>query len=470
MTQFSEQEFQEPLTEERCRQWLVSRVFRFRPADYSQKYPKWPGMVGLEIEMLPFALGRKEVIPLNGASGSHGILREAAEPGWTPEFVDGDSSKGLLRIKLDENDQITFEPGGQIEFSSKPYPCLSDALDRMSLIQNKLENIFSPHGVYLAQSGIHPWQSPDSIGLQMKKARYQAMNEFFSNLGEFGPRMMRQTCTVQVNLDFGDSEGTLAKRFLVSHLIAPLATAMFANSPFCDGKDTGFSSYRARIWQGLDHSRTGFPKLEQVAAHMTLESCVTSYLDFLLDARVVFIEGANHKVMDGSLTLRDWIGNPVDGISPTLKDFETHLSLHFPEVRPRGFLELRSVDCMPRYFQELPAIFYASLLYDEKALDASLELMLPNLGKLTELLKKSAYGLKDDLLFDLTYKIGKLVLEGFERLPPCFQGKGSLDKLNTYMELFLSRRKTPADYLRPLLQGGGGLEVFRKLDDQWQSN
>ena len=468
MREFSAADENRPLTMDLCREWLVSKIFRFRPEDYTEKFPKWPGMVGLEVEMLPFSFASQKIVPLYGKGSSSEILLSEKGASWDFEYIDDAPQKGLLRVKLGEGDQITFEPGGQIEFSSKPYPCLSDALLRTQLIQEKLTALFKQHGVSLSQSGINPWQTVDDIGLQMTKSRYRAMNDFFLKIGPYGPRMMRQTCTVQVNLDFGSDETTLAKRYLCANLLSPVATALFANSPFYDGKSSEYSSYRARVWQGLDDSRTGFPDLSLVASKLTLNSCVSVYLDFLLSARLVFIEKASYKVQDSKVRFKDWLNGPIDGVSPTLKDFDTHLSLHFPEVRPRGFLELRSVDCTPSYWQEIPAIFYTALLYDEKCLDASLDILLPKLGGLKDLLVQSAYGLRNDELYEMTGKLVDLVVEGFSRLPPCFQGEGSLKKLMRYMELYPKRRKTPADDLRPLLAGGGGIEIFSELENRWR--
>ena len=141
-----------------------------------------------------------------------------------------------MGIKLDQDDNISFEPGGQLEFSSRPYHCLSEAISRTLYIQSLLDReLLDVGGVTLTQIGINPWHSVDDIGLQMKKPRYLAMNEFFSKISAFGPKMMRQTCTVQVNLDFGRDETTMAKRFLASMLMAPISGAIFIYSAFENG-------------------------------------------------------------------------------------------------------------------------------------------------------------------------------------------------------------------------------------------
>jgi glutamate--cysteine ligase len=220
---------------------------------------------------------------------------------------------------------------------------------------------------------MNPWQTVDEIGLQMRKPRYQSMDKHFTKIGPYGRRMMRQTCGMQVNLDFGGTETILAKRYLVANLMSPAATAAFTYSPIVDRKKTDCLSFRAKTWQHLDPTRTGFPKLERIAKELSKEACVQSYLDHVLAAKVVFVESLNHEVPEPSITFADWIKHGYKGVTPTMVDFDTHLSLHFPEVRAKGFLELRSIDCQSRLWQTVPASLCTSLLYDEANLDAALD-------------------------------------------------------------------------------------------------
>ena len=226
-----------PFTAEDCRDYLESRTFRLRPSEYSDKYPKWPGAVGIEIEMLPVFSSplagteprKPGIVPLQGPTNSLASwLRDlAAQRHWECVRDEKYDPENLLMVRMDEGDNLSFEPGGQLEFSSRPYPCLIEAAARTREVQAVLDGHLQRHGVELVQIGLNPWHSVDQIGLQMTKPRYRAMDKYFSAIGPYGQQMMRQTCTVQVNLDFGADEATLAKRYLASQLIAPFAAGMF---------------------------------------------------------------------------------------------------------------------------------------------------------------------------------------------------------------------------------------------------
>ena len=162
-----------------------------------------------------------------------GSLVEALEPlaslrsDWVFEYS-GEINPLLMAVKFEQQDQLTFEPGGQIEISSKPYPCLDDASVRIKSMLAFLREHFSSKGITLWPSGVNPWYTTESLPLQMTKPRYLAMDRYFNQVGAYGSQMMRLTSTVQVNLDFGEHQDTMAKRYLVANLLAPISTAIFA--------------------------------------------------------------------------------------------------------------------------------------------------------------------------------------------------------------------------------------------------
>jgi glutamate--cysteine ligase len=465
-----------PLTRDACRRHLVESTFRLRPSDWTVRYPKWPGATGLEIEMLPVFAGQHgqpKSVPLQGGSDAlAGWLRSLASemPGWTTEnFPESDV---LASVTMDEGDKLTFEPGGQLEFSSVPYPCLADASRRMTKVQMILDRALAERGVELVQLGVNPWHTVEGIGLQMQKPRYRAMNAYFAAVGPWGQRMMRQTCTVQVNLDFGADEQTMARRFLAAQLIAPIAGATFANSGFVDGSRADVRAFRPLIWLGLDGTRTGIPAgLDRVSREWSRESCVAVYEDFLMSSRVVFIESLGFKVPPQPLTWSEWLDTPFEGVSPTQKDLETQLSLLFPEVRARGFLELRSVDCQARAWQIVPAAWWTGLLYDAKSLSAVLDLLIPSMGQLGELMREVPRGLGSPRIASLAPKVMQLAIEGFSRLAPCFQGEGSRAALELFARHFTSRLRSPVDDLidaaRSEPSQGLGLAVLRRVETGW---
>lgn len=472
------------ITLEDCRLHIENKIFSFSPKDYKAKYPKWPGSVGLEVEMLPLRLNKNETVPgkpelvdLQGSrqSLSAMIQKLADEHNWPyKEEIDGDSNKLLLLVNMDHEDNLSFEPGGQLEFSSKPYPCLQDAIKRMHFVQNLLNDKLAQSDISLIQLGCNPWYETTETKLQMPKNRYRAMDTYFTQIGPWGRRMMRLTCTIQVCLDFGEDEKTMAKRFLGSQLIAPFAGAIFAYSPFTDAKPSPFLGYRTKIWQHLDKSRTGYPpNLQSIYENLNKESCVESYLEFLLNSNVVFVESLNYMVPSTPITFGEWLENPIDGVSPTQQDLETHLSLLFPEVRPRNFLELRSVDSQSVVWQSVPASFYTGLLYDDKNLDTIIEMLHPYIDQLPTLQGKAVNGLQDDFIFETSIKIMEMAISGFSSLPSCFLGEEIKETLDIYYKHFTKNRKTPADDLLELYYNSDPNEVsvslYRSLEDSWRS-
>ncbi len=442
---------QDLITASGCFEYIQEKVFPLRSADYCVKYPQWPGQVGIEIEMLPLrkaslTQAKPSTVALFGSNSLATYLgsMQKEHKDWRYNVLPEEPDH-LLNIQLEDADQISFEPGGQLEFSTRPYPCLLEAAKRVSQVQAWLDKAAEQAGIRIFQIGMNPWLSVDEIGLQMTKPRYKAMDRFFTADGPDGRRMMRQTCTIQVNLDFGGSEEMLAKRYLASNLVAPLATAIFANSPFLEGQPTGLKTNRGAVWQKMDPTRTGFTQLDEVVRRLNRRACVDAYLEKVMQGRVVFVEKLNYKAIETKLSFRDWVEHGVEGVRPTLKDFQTHLSLMFPEVRARGFIELRSVDCQHRFWQMVPSAFYTGLLYDDTSLNALLDLLLPLRPDLFKHWKLSLQGLDDPKMATLAQKVSRLAMDGFARLPQCFQDPESPKLFEKFYETFTERGLTPAD-------------------------
>lgn len=465
------------MTAETSRMWLEEKTFRLQPETYKAANPGWPGAVGLEIEMLPLFLrgnDRPATVPLQGEKNCLAAwLRDLArDRDWTTKITHDHGQDFLLNVFLDRDDNLSFEPGGQLEFSSRPYACLSQATARTIEIQKILDTELAKRGnVKLTQVGLNPWHSVEEIGLQMQKSRYLAMNEFFSGISPYGPRMMRQTCTVQVNLDFGPDQTTMAKRYLASLLLAPFSGAIFNYSAFSSQQPVGMTGLRSKIWRHMDPSRTGVPSLKHLSRSLTKASCVETYYEFLMNARVVFVTGLNYRVMHKPTTWAQWIESGIDGIWPTSDDFETHLSLLFPEVRARGFLELRSVDCQSRAWQFVPAAWWTGLLYDAKACDDVIEMLLPFESRMTELLDAAAQGLEHPVLREYAQKLIMLAADGLSRLPSCYFGEGALQTLHGFAEHFTLRGRVPSHDLLDEFQRQGTLtyECFERVEAQWQA-
>lgn len=441
-------------------------------------------LVGLEIEKFAFHTTtnkQPKLAPLTGKKGIFELLTHLEgdkEAIWQID-PDGESKPAksqriLLKLKLKGEGIITFEPGGQIEISTNPKECVFSALNGLSTIQGHLDQAFDRAEIKLCQLGINPWHKVDEIGLRLTKPRYQAMDQYFSQIGEFGRRMMRQTCTIQVNLDFGDSEETLVKRFLLANLLAPFGTAIFANSPICDSKVTGYLSFRGRSWYGLDPSRTGFCNLKGIVRGFNKASCVKEYLKSVLAGKIIFIAALDSRhPIPKKITFDDWLKEPIYNVKPTLTDFKNHLSLYFPEVRARGFLELRSVDCQNKKWQAIPALFYPSLLYDSRNLDEALELLLPQIDNIETLLQKSFYGLKDQELSSLANRLMVMALEGINRLGGKLGERSQkTQEFKAYLEHFTQQNRTPADDILDVVRSSPNQlltwQHLLELEEKWE--
>lgn len=435
-----------------CYDYLFDHTFALRPESYKERYPSWPGLVGLELEMLPLRESPKETpqpvpqsVPLVGKNGLFENLRIfSQEQNWRLKEEPSEDGPLILQVVTETGDSLSFEPGGQFEISTIPYPCLTEALSRLKDLQETLDRFSERSGFVLHQVGMNPWRTVEEIGLMMRKKRYLAMDTFFSQTTPIAKRMMRQTCTLQVCLDFGSTEEVLVKRYLGAQFIAPFSTAIFASSSMVDGKKTPYKSYRSLVWRELEPSRTGIPsQLLSLNELPSKKECVEAYLDFALSARVIFVEPLNYEVPSEPLTFLQWMERGYKGVYPTHSDFLTHLSLLFPEVRPKGYMELRSVDCPKREWQSVPPAFFSGLLYDKTSLDCVVEMALPRLSEIPELLTLSCHGLDHPVMKEGAKKLMMLAMEGLRRLPNCFRGDSVEKTLVEFYHHFTEQGRTP---------------------------
>ena len=465
------------ITRDDCVRYMEDSIFKLRPADYRQKHPQWPGLVGLEIEMLAVQPGQGLVPPVSqlfaGSDPTSSLLEAwGQKQGWKLSYTDDDQGhKRLLTAHLVDGDMVSFEPGGQVEVSTRPYPCLAQAVRQLEAAQGSIEEALKTRGFKIVQTGINPWHTKEDVTLQMRKSRYRAMDQHFAAIGPYGQRMMRQTCTVQVNLDFGSDETTLAKRYLASELMAPFVAGIFANSPIVDRKPTGIRGYRTRIWRHTDPSRTGLPALARLLKNPTRQEAVSCYIDFAMNARVVFVESHDYLIPPKPTTFGQLLEGAIPGVKPTLQDFITHLSLLFPEVRPRGFLELRSADCQPRAFQGVPAVLWTGLLYSERILDRLIESLVPYCDQIPELMVRAEDGLQDPLLARVAVQIMGLAQEGFSQLSSCYKEGGVESEFAAFRHRFTEQGRTPADDIFDVLLKQKtdclGIESYQALEDEW---
>ncbi|MEL7042096.1 MAG: glutamate--cysteine ligase [Pseudomonadota bacterium] len=329
--------------------------------------PKADWKIGTEHEKFGFTWADLKPLPYDGEASIRAILAELSrEFGWQPIEENG----FLIGLKKD-GASVSLEPGGQFELSGAPLEHIHETCNEVGQHLKEVQKIADPLGVGFIGLGASPIWSMDETPI-MPKGRYKIMRAYMDKVGRLGRQMMFRTCTVQSNLDYG-SEADMVKKFRTSLALQPLGTALFANSPFLDGRPNGFLSYRSQIWTDTDPDRTGMlPFVFEDGFGFE------RYVDYALDVPMYFVRRKGTYLDASGLSFRDFMsGNlPIlPGERPAIDDFEDHLSTIFPEVRLKRFLEMRGSDSGPWSRLCAFSAFWTGLLYDGDALDAAWDLV-----------------------------------------------------------------------------------------------
>ncbi len=328
--------------------------------------PKSQWRIGTEHEKFGFRLDDLRPPTFDGERGIQALLTGLTRFGWEPVLENGNTI-ALLR----DNASVSLEPAGQLELSGAALETLHQTCVETGTHLNEVAQVAGELQLGFLGMGFQPkWTRADMPW--MPKGRYQIMKSYMPKVGSLGLDMMTRTCTVQVNLDYA-SEADMVKKFRVSLALQPIATALFADSPFTEGKPNGFLSYRSHIWTDTDAGRTGM-------LDFVFEDGFgyERYVDYLLDVPMYFSyrDGIYHDASGQSF--RDFMHGklPVlSGALPTLRDWSDHMTTAFPEVRLKKYLEMRGADSGPwNRICALPA-FWVGLLYDQTALDAAWDLV-----------------------------------------------------------------------------------------------
>ncbi len=329
--------------------------------------------IGTEHEKVPFYRATHSPVPYLGlpAQGRQGILAllqgMQARIGWTA-IMDGSDIIGLYDEK--GGGAISLEPGGQFELSGAPVATIHATRAETEAHFSALEAVAATHGIGFLSLGMSPkWRLVETP--KMPKQRYEIMAKYMPKVGKLGLDMMFRTATVQVNLDFS-GEADMVRKLRVSLALQPLTTALFANSPFTDGRLNGFLSGRSEIWRHTDAARTGMLAFA-FGSGMGYER----YVDYALDVPMYFVKRGDiyHDVSGASFRdLLDGRLAALPGERATLSDWANHLSTIFPEVRLKRYLEMRGADVGPRdRIVALPALM-VGLYYDADALAGARDL------------------------------------------------------------------------------------------------
>ena len=328
--------------------------------------------IGTEHEKFPFYRGDFAPVPYEGRAGAGGIraLLEGMQErlGWEP-ILDAGHIIGLAGPE--GGGAISLEPGGQFELSGAPLETLHETDEELAAHFADVKAVAEPHDIgFLLLGGSPLWTRAETP--VMPKGRYRIMTDYMPKVGTRGLDMMYRTCTVQANLDFS-SEADMVTKMRVGLALQPIATALFANSPFTEGKPNGFLSARSEIWRDTDNDRAGM-------LPFAFEDGFgfEAYVDYALDVPMYFVKrGETYHDVAGA-SFRDLMAGRLEqlpGELPTMSDWANHLSTIFPEVRLKRFLEMRGADGGPtNRICALPS-FWGGIYYDAESLDAAWELV-----------------------------------------------------------------------------------------------
>jgi len=323
--------------------------------------------LGTEHEKFGWLTDSRAPLPYGGERSISAIFAALVERhGWEP-LHEGGHVVGLARAGAN----ISLEPGGQFELSGAPLASVHDTAAELDTHLAELRGIAGPLGIRFMAIGAAPEWTHDAMPA-MPKGRYRLMTEYMGRVGTHGTQMMYRTCTVQVNLDFA-SEADMVRKLRVALALQPVATALFASSPFFEGQDTGHRSWRSRIWRSLDDARTGMlPFVFEDG--MGFER----YADWVLDVPMYFVYRDGVYVDARGQSFRDFLKGALPalpGEKPTLSDWADHLTTVFPEARIKKYMEMRGADAGDRaHMIALPA-FWVGLMYHGPSLDAAWDLV-----------------------------------------------------------------------------------------------
>jgi len=331
--------------------------------------PKSQYRIGTEHEKFAFTVEGHRPVPYDGRRSIRALLEGMQLLlGWEPIMENGNII-GLFDVT--GGGAISLEPGGQFELSGAPVATVHQTCTELMAHLAQLREVARPLGIGFLGIGMTPSWSRADMPI-MPKGRYRIMTGYMPKVGSLGLDMMYRTCTVQTNLDFS-SEADMVKKLRVSLALQPVATAMFANSPFTEGKPNGFVSFRSEIWRDTDPDRSGMLPWA-FEPGMGFER----YVDYVLDVPMYFVKRGERYIDVAGRSFRDLMAGKLaelPGERATLSDWANHVSTIFPEVRLKRYLEMRGADGGP--WRRLPACaaFWVGLLYDEATLDAAWDLV-----------------------------------------------------------------------------------------------
>jgi glutamate--cysteine ligase len=425
--------------------------------------PKQDWRIGTEHEKFGFRLDDLRPPTFDGERGIEALLLGLTRFGW--EAVE-EHGRTIALVK--DGASVTLEPAGQFELSGAPLENIHETCREVGAHLFEVKTVADELRLGFLGMGFQPKWRRDEMPW-MPKGRYAIMRAYMPKVGGLGLDMMTRTCTVQVNLDYA-SEADMVRKFRVSLALQPIATALFADSPFTEGRPNGYLSYRSHIWTDTDPDRTGM-------LDFVFEDGFgyERYVDYLLDVPMYFSyrDGVYHDASGQSF--RDFMAGKLPvlpGALPTLRDWSDHMTTAFPEVRLKKYLEMRGADGGPwNRLCALPA-FWTGLLYDDTALDAAWDLV-------KDFTREERHALRDGVprhALRLPFRGGTLRDLALEALKISAAGLQRRDRRNAHDQderhfldpliEFADANETPAERKLALFHGewGGDIDrVFREF-------
>ncbi len=331
--------------------------------------PREAWRIGTEHEKFGFRLADLSPPPYE-PDGIGAVLGGFERAGWAP-ILDRGRMIGLKGGDRRNQASISLEPGGQLELSGGLLPDLHATAREMATHFAEMHDAADPLGLGFAALGFHPLARREAMPW-MPKSRYAIMRRYMPMRGALGLDMMLRTCTVQVNLDYA-SEADMVRKLRVALALQPLATALFANSPFTEGRPNGFLSYRAQVWTDTDPDRTGMP-----AVFFEDGFGFERYVEWVLDVPMYFIQRADGFIDLAGQSFRRFLDHGLDAVPGThavMGDFADHLTTVFTDVRLKRFLEMRGADAGSPAMMLAQSALWTGILYDDAALAAAAALV-----------------------------------------------------------------------------------------------
>src|SRR5688572_88495 len=327
--------------------------------------PRDEWRIGTEHEKFVYTLKDHKPLIYDGSPGIRQLLEGMQRFGWEPILENGNIiglSQGLASLSL--------EPGGQFELSGAPFKNVHRTCAEVTTHMDRVREVCAEIGAGCLGVGFAPTWTLDQMPM-MPKGRYQIMRRYMPKVGGYGLEMMFRTCTVQANFDFG-SEADMVKKLRVALALQPIATALFANSPFREGRPNGFLSYRSQVWTDVDNARSGMlPFVFEDGFGFE------RYVDYALDVPMYFVYRDGQYIDVAGKSFRDFLEGRIPelkGVTPMMADWADHLTTLFPEARIKTYLEVRGADGGTwRRICGLPAL-WTGLFYDDTALEAAWDL------------------------------------------------------------------------------------------------